>query len=218
MYGPPLRTLLVSIACKRLEFLLSAVPPELGRTLVRTTAQRRERLPVRQSLDAPPRACDEWRGQRYHSSVRLCRRAQLKGLVSWRKRMRGACQCSDFAADAPLWASNSLDGFDRLLPQPAPLPTNPTVARCRCGVGPCLAQRRDLHSVLQLEPFELRPIGGSTPSAIFSTAWHLPFHDRVGYHVVRIGSSAIGTSSQAIRPHPSGVKRSSQLLHVPDGS
>jgi hypothetical protein len=118
--------------------------------------------------------------------ARLWRRAQLKGLVSGRKRIRGACQCSDFAADAPLWASNSLDGFDRLLPQPAPLPTNPTVARCRCGVGPCLAPRRDLHSALQLEPFELRPIGGSTPPAIFSPAWHLPFHDRVGYHYGRM--------------------------------
>jgi hypothetical protein len=61
----------------------------------------------------------------------------------------------------------SLDRFDRLLPQPAPLPTNPTVAHGHAhsspgadvaGVGPCLAQIRNLNSVLQLEQFELRPV------------------------------------------------------------
>ena len=158
MYGPPLRTLLVSIACKRLEFLLSAVPPELGRTLVRTTAQRRKWLPVRQSLDAPPRACDEWRGQQCPSvGCAFVAPRTAEGAGEWALADEGSVPVLRFCSRRATLGRRvpSMDSIGS-----APLPTSPTVAPVQMwpGVGPCLAQRRDLHSALQLEPFELRPV------------------------------------------------------------
>ena len=165
MYGPPLRTLLVSIACERPEFLLSAVPPELGRTLVRTTAQRRKWLPVRQSLDAPPRARDEWRGQRCPSvGCAFVAPRTAEGAGEWALADEGSVPVLRFCSRRATLGRRipSMDSIGSYRSPHHSQQTPPWPGADVAWAGPCLAPRRDLHSALQLEPFELRPIGGST--------------------------------------------------------
>jgi hypothetical protein len=109
---PPLRTLLVSTACERLEFLLSAVPPELGRTLVRLRSVRRERLPVQQSLDASPRACDEWRGQQYPSVGCTSVALRTEGAGELAQADKGSVPVLRFCSRSATLASNpSIDSI-----------------------------------------------------------------------------------------------------------